>query len=99
MMADDTRRDQEACITVTLPPALLRLFPEASSEVEFSAATVGEMIDCLEARWPGMRDRICDSRPGVRRHINIFVDSKRATLATELQPGTRVNILTAVSGG
>ncbi len=57
------------------------------------------MLDGLDARWPGMRDRICDSTPAIRRHINVFVDGKRATLDTPLQPGADVFILTAISGG
>jgi len=57
------------------------------------------MIAALDARWPGMRDCLCDSTPAVRRHINIFVEGKRATLDTCLAPGADVFILTAISGG
>jgi hypothetical protein len=46
-----------------------------------------------------MRDCLCDSTPAVRRHINIFVEGKRATLDTHLAPGADVFILTAISGG
>jgi molybdopterin converting factor small subunit len=46
-----------------------------------------------------MRDRVCDSRPRIRRHINVFVDGERATLATPLRPGAEVIVLTAISGG
>ena len=67
--------------------------------VAVPATTVDEMIDGLESRWPGMRDRICDSRPAIRRHMNVFVDGKRATLKTRLAPGADVFILTAISGG
>ena len=49
--------------------------------------------------WPGMRDRLCDSRPAIRRHIQLFVDGERGTLATPLRPGADVVFLTAVSGG
>jgi sulfur-carrier protein len=86
-------------IVVTLPPVLLRLFPAAERRVEVEAATVGEMIDALDARWPGLRDRLCDSSPRIRRHINVFVDGRRTTLQTRLEPGTRVVVLTAISGG
>lgn len=86
-------------VTVVLPPVLLRLFPAAESRVEVAAATVGEMIDALDARWPGMRDRLCDSTPRIRRHINVFVDGRRTTLATRLEPGTEVFVITAISGG
>jgi molybdopterin converting factor small subunit len=86
-------------VVVTLPAALVRLFPGSVRRVEISAATVGEAIDALDARWPGMRDRLCDSRPAIRRHINVFVDGDKATLDTPLEPGTEVIIMTAISGG
>jgi molybdopterin converting factor small subunit len=60
---------------------------------------VREAIDALDALWPGMRDRVCDSRPAIRRHINVFVDGDKATLDTPLAPGTEVIIMTAISGG
>ena len=61
--------------------------------------TVGDVIDALDARWPGMRDRLCDSTPRIRRHINVFVAGERATLETPLAPGAEVVVLTAISGG
>jgi sulfur-carrier protein len=86
-------------VTVTLPANLVRLFPGAARAVELPARTVGELIDGLDARWPGMRDRLCDSRPAIRRHINVFVAGRRATLDTPLAPGAEVTVLTAISGG
>jgi molybdopterin converting factor small subunit len=86
-------------VAVTLPANLVRLFPNALRRVELPAATVAELIDGLDARWPGMRDRLCDSRPALRRHINVFVEGRRATLETPLAPGTEVTVLTAISGG
>jgi molybdopterin converting factor small subunit len=80
-------------------PALLRLFPGSETPVALTASTVDAMIGALDARWPGMRDRLCDSTPRIRRHINIFVDGRRATLATPLAPGAEVIVLTAISGG
>jgi sulfur-carrier protein len=86
-------------VVVTLPPALVRLFPGAPRRLEVSASTVGEVIEALNGRWPGMGDRLCDSRPRIRRHINVFVDGRRATLETRLAPGAEVTIITAISGG
>jgi molybdopterin converting factor small subunit len=86
-------------VAVTLPRALLNLFPGAERRVEVPASTVREMIDALEARWPGMRDRLCDSRPAIRRHINVFVDGERATLRTPLAPGAEVFVITTITGG
>jgi molybdopterin converting factor small subunit len=88
-----------AGVVVVLPTALLRLFPGCEPEATVSATTVWQMIDALDARWPGMRDRLCDSSPRVRRHINIFVEGERANLQTPLSPGAEVFIMTAISGG
>ena len=86
-------------VVVFLPPALLRLFPGAPAQTTVPATTVAAMIDALDARWPGMRDRLCDTTPRVRRHINIFIEGQRATLQTPIRPGTEVCIMTAISGG
>jgi molybdopterin converting factor small subunit len=86
-------------VLVRLPAVLVNLFPDAELRVELSASTVGEMIEALDCRWPGMRDRLCDSTPAIRRHINVFVEGERATLRTSLSPGADVFILTAMSGG
>jgi|SRR5580692_5234938 molybdopterin synthase sulfur carrier subunit len=86
-------------VVVTLPAALLPLFPGCERHVELRAASVGTAIDALNRGWPGMRDRICDSSPRIRRHINIFVAGERATLQTRLTDGAEVLIMTAISGG
>ncbi len=88
-----------AVATVYLPASLVTLFPGAPRHLVVEAATVAALVDALNARWPGMRDRLCDSTPAVRRHINVFVEGERATLATRLEPGTEVAIITAISGG
>jgi len=86
-------------VTVRLPTALLALFPNAPPRVQVAAATVEEAIDALDERWPGMRDRLCDSRPAIRRHINVFVKGERVGLDAPLEAGCEVFILTAISGG
>ncbi|MBI4182442.1 MAG: MoaD/ThiS family protein [Proteobacteria bacterium] len=98
-MADDESRPAPPRVVVTLPAPLVNLFPGSVRRLELAAASVGEVIDALEARWPGMRDRLCDSRPAIRRHLNVFVGSERASLATRLPPGAEVTIMTAISGG
>ncbi len=86
-------------VTVVLPGALLPLFPGCPRRIELTASTVAEAMAALEARFPGMRDRLCDSRPAIRRHINVFVAGERANLRTKLSPGAEMFVMTAVSGG
>jgi len=98
-MPDESAMPARLAARVVLSPALLRLFPGAPRALEVRATTVGELLQDLDARWPGMRDRLCDSRPAIRRHINVFVEGERASLDTRLPPGAEVFILTAISGG
>lgn len=86
-------------VRVHLPGALVDLFPGSRRHVEVEARSVREMVDALNSLWPGMRDRLCDTTPAVRRHINIFVDGERARLDTPLPAGSDVYVLTAISGG
>ncbi len=86
-------------VVVKLSPLLVDLFPGSVRRVEMQADSVAAMVHELDRRWPGMGDRICDSRPAIRKHMNIFVDGERASLETALAPGAEVFVLTAISGG
>lgn len=86
-------------VLVTLPRPLLALFPDAPAEVKLAANTVEGMITALDARWPGMRNRLCDETPKIRRHLAIFLNGVRAELGSRLREGDKISVLTAVSGG
>ncbi len=98
-MAHDPSLNVSPTIMVVLAPALIRLFPDCKGRLDIAASSVGDMLDELDARWPGMRDRLRDTTPRIRRHISVFVDGHRATLDTPLNAGAKVYVLTAVSGG
>ena len=82
-----------------LPITLPTLFADLPRRLEIEAATVNEAFDRLDERWPGLRDRLCEPGPALRRHINVYVDRERAGLETALAPGSRVDVIAAISGG
>ena len=82
-----------------LPPTLTPLFDGLPRRVEVDAATVADALDELEERWPGLRDRLCEPGPALRQHIHVYVDRERAELDTKLEPGSRVHVVAAISGG
>jgi molybdopterin synthase sulfur carrier subunit len=85
-----------------LPPTLPPLFPGLPRQLDLEAATVEEAIERLNDRWPGLRDRLCESGPAhpvLRPHINVFVDQERAALDTALDARSRVDVIAAISGG
>ena len=84
---------------VHLPRTLMPLFSDLPRTLEVDAATVDEAIEQMDARWPGVRDRLCEPGPVLRRHINVYVDRERAGLDTRLGPGSRVDVIAAISGG
>jgi molybdopterin converting factor small subunit len=84
---------------VHLPPTLPPLFPNLPRRLDVEAATVDEAIARLDQTWPGLRDRLCEPGPSLRRHINVYVDRRRADLATELRAESRVDVIAAISGG
>lgn len=84
---------------VVLPRSLIVLFPGAERRVEAEGTTVAQLIDALDRRWPGVRDRLCQRSDALREFINVYVDSQPADLATPVGPASTVHILPAVAGG
>jgi sulfur-carrier protein len=84
---------------VRLPTALTALFADLPRTVEVEAATVDDAIDELDDRWPGLRDRLCESGPALRPHIHVYVDRERADLDAPLANCNCVHVIAAISGG
>ena len=88
--------------TIVRIPAALRTITAGADEVKATGATVGEVIEDLEKRHPGLKDRLLDEK-GVRRFINIYVGEEdvRFTggLTTELKSGEAISIVPAIAGG
>lgn len=84
---------------VRLPPTLPPLFAGLPRRLELDAPTIGALMDELDTRWPGLRDRLCEPGPALRRHIHVFVNGRPADLASAIPAGSRVDVITAISGG
>ena len=84
---------------VHLPSTLSPLFPGLPRQLEVQADPVSELIDHLEREWPGLRDRLCEPGPMLRRHIHVYVNQERAKLETPLADQSRVDVIAAISGG
>ncbi len=83
-------------------PTPLRTLTGGADEVAATGATLGDVIEDLEKRHPGIRDRLLDEK-GVRRFINIYVgeDDVRFLegLKTQLKAGDQISIVPAIAGG
>jgi molybdopterin synthase sulfur carrier subunit len=83
-------------------PTPLRTLTGGKDEVEAKGATVREIIDDLERKYPGMKDRLCDDK-GVRRFVNIYQNEEDIrfldSLETAVKEGDSISIVPAIAGG
>ena len=86
-------------VTVILPRSLVSLIPGTARSTAVDATTVRDAIDRLDERTPGLRNRLVDSGPMLREHINVFVDGTQASLDTPLRADSTIHVIPAVSGG
>ncbi len=84
---------------VLLPRSLIALFPGAERRYELDGATVDELLGALDGRVTGLRERLVDTGPRLRPHINVYVDGDPAGLDTAVAADATVHIIPAVSGG
>jgi MoaD family protein len=84
-------------------PTPLRKFTNGAESVEVEAATVQEVLDSLDSKYPGFRASICDESGSLRRFINIYINGEDVrfleNLATPVTDGAEVAIVPAISGG
>jgi molybdopterin converting factor small subunit len=85
--------------TVLLPRSLLALFPGVERRHDVRGDSVAAVIEALEVTVPGLRDRLVESGPRLRPHINVFVDGSPAELASPVGSGAVIHVIPAVSGG
>lgn len=84
---------------VFLPQNLTVLFPGAPRQLELESTTVAELIDQLNQRYPGMRNRLITAGPTLREHILIFVETEKANLSTPVPPDAEVRVIPSITGG
>jgi MoaD family protein len=86
-----------------LIPTPLQKFTNDEASVSLDAGTVDALIDALEARYPGLKARLCDEAGKLRRFLNVYVNSEDIRFldnqATLLNDGDEVSIVPAVAGG
>jgi molybdopterin synthase sulfur carrier subunit len=86
-----------------LIPTPLQKFTQNEASVELEAASVNELLQALEQRFPGILERICDEKGELRRFLNVYVNGEDirflAHKQTALNHGDEVSIVPAVAGG
>jgi molybdopterin converting factor small subunit len=83
-------------------PTILRTYTDGEKSVTGEGASLAELIDDLESRHPGIKDRLIEGSD-LRRFVNVYVNDEdvRFTggLGTSVGDGDQVVVLPAVAGG
>lgn len=89
-------------IKVRIPQPLQKL-TKKKTEVEAKGKNIQELIEDLEKKFPGIKERICDENGKIRRFINIYVNEEDIRFLrmekTLLKDGDEVSIIPAIAGG
>ncbi|AGI88167.1 MoaD/ThiS family protein [Streptomyces albidoflavus] len=83
-------------------PTILRTYTDGAKTVEGSGTTLAELIDDLETRHAGIKERIVDGDQ-LRRFVNVYLNDEDVrfldSIDTKVADGDNVTILPAVAGG
>jgi molybdopterin synthase sulfur carrier subunit len=81
-------------------PAQLRGLTGGQAQVELPGENVRDIVSALEARFPGIKDRLCQDdelAPGLQLSIDHVMSSRG--LRAKVKPGSEVHFLPAFGGG
>ena len=84
-------------------PTPLRKLTNDEELIEVNAATIGEAINELQTRYPGIKERLLDDSGAVRRFVNVYVNEEDIRFLqnqdTKLKSGDEISIIPAIAGG
>ena len=87
-------------------PTILRTYTGGEKAVSGEGASLSALIDDLEAKHPGIKDRLIDvkdGQPDLRRFVNVYINDEDVRfiggLEASLSDGDQVVVLPAVAGG
>lgn len=89
-------------VKVKIPTPLQKL-TNGEREVESTGTTLEDIINDLEARYPGVKERIIDETGEIRRFVNIYIDEEDVRfldgLSSVVSDNADISIIPAVAGG
>jgi molybdopterin synthase sulfur carrier subunit len=84
-------------------PTPLRKLTNNEEIVVVNAPTINEAIKELQARFPGIQERLMDEKGEVRRFINVYLNEEDIRFLqnqnTALKDGDEISIIPAIAGG
>jgi sulfur-carrier protein len=90
-------------VTAVRIPPVLRASADGNKQVDLEGATVGDVLQRLVERFPGLRDQLFSAEGGLNRFVNVYLNSEDVRYLSELETpagaGDTVVVLPAMAGG
>lgn len=84
-------------------PSPLRRYTNSQSKVVTKGGNIAELLENLEAQYPGLKSKLCDDNGNVKRFVNIFINDEeiRTLQGSDTPVGEKdeVSIIPAMAGG
>jgi sulfur-carrier protein len=84
-------------------PTIMRNQVGGEAFVEGTGSTLRALLEDLDSRYPGFKQRIVTEDGGIHRFVNLYVNDEDVrylgSLETAVKEGDTVSILPAVAGG
>ena len=84
-------------------PTPLRKLTDGSPEVSVDGSTVIEVLDALERKYPGVKERICEGDGTLRKFVNLYLNDEdirfKENMKTRVKDNDELSIVPAIAGG
>ena len=84
-------------------PTPLRRMTNGQGKVEVESGTLGELLERLDASYPGIKARLVDENGELHYYVNVYLNGEDVHflqgLDTAASSGDEVSIVPAVAGG
>ncbi len=84
-------------------PTPLRKLTGDQEVVTAAGANIAEILTNLDAAYPGLTERICDTDGNIRRFVNVFVNDEDIRFLEEkntaVKDSDEISIVPAIAGG
>ncbi|MFQ5455288.1 MAG: MoaD/ThiS family protein [Nitrospirota bacterium] len=89
-------------ITVRIPTPLRKL-TDGKGELEAAGTNISEIIEDIENKYPGLKERLYDQNGNIRRFVNLYVNEEDIRFIdgknTFIKDGDEISIVPAIAGG
>jgi len=84
-------------------PNPLRKLTNEEDKVSLEGGTLQQIIDALEAKYPGIKERLCEENGELRNFVNVYINGEDSRfldgLSSSINEGDEISIVPAVAGG